>query len=164
MKGTHAKALGSHPSALLVLVLLACGRVPPRSAEAPCPQRQGTVVLGFEHAAMGENELPIGFFCGPRMDQPAPRVSQVDVSFTPEKASKGEVVPGTVVYRPAARVLESTNGPGLRFDYVVKVALRRAGNWLMELRYQAPWSAEQVKTTMVVHVKEPEGPPATKSE
>lgn len=163
MTATQTKPRAPYLVALM-LALSACASVPPRSAEAPCPQRQGTVALGFEHAVAGQNELPIGFFCGPRMDQPAPRVSQVDATFTPENSPTGEVVQGTVVYQPAARVLEAKHGPGLRFDYVVKVALRRAGNWMMELRFNAPWSAERVTTTMLVQVKEPEAPAAIESE
>jgi hypothetical protein len=147
----------------LTLALSACASAPPRSAESPCLEGKGTVALGFEHATVGDNELPIGFFCGPRADQPTTGVTHISVSFAPQVSPEREVVSGAVVYRPAARVLDGEHAAHLSFDYVVKVTLRSAGNWMMELHYDAPWSTQRVTTTLLVQVKEPAAAPVSAS-
>ena len=142
------------------LILVACGAQAPRAPETPCRDQLVGVALGFERAKVGPNELPFGIFCGPKSDEPAPRVTFVEAHFTPTPAPSGvEPVKSEIVYRPAARVLESETDR-LQFDYVVKVVFDQAGYWAMRLRIRAPWAANESDTTMMVLVDGDEREPA----
>jgi hypothetical protein len=137
-------------------LLVACGAQEPRTPETPCRDQLVGVALGFERAKVGANELPFGIFCGPKSDEPAPRVTFVEAHFAPTHALSGaEPVKSEIVYRPAARVLESSTDR-LQFDYVVKVVFDRAGYWAMRLRIRAPWAANESDTTMMVLVEDDE--------
>jgi hypothetical protein len=149
------KFCGNPRSATLVALAglaMACGSREPRHAETPCSNKPVSVVLGFERAQVGANELPIAILCDPRSPHPAPQVTQVAVRFEPQPKSAADgPVPGEVVYRPGARVLESAQG-ALHFDDIVKVVLDRAGRWAMQIELKAPWNADEAKTVVAFPV------------
>jgi hypothetical protein len=60
-------------------------------------------------------------------------------------------VRAVVVYQPAARVLQSDR-ERLRFDYLVKVVLDRAGRWAMRMRVRVPWTSEEARTVIAFPV------------
>ena len=137
---------------LLASTLLACGTPAASAPKAPCRDQAAGMALGFEHAKVGANELPIALYCGMRGDEPAPQATLVEASFTPATAG-ATPVKGEVVYRKAARVLEG-RGDRMQFDYVVKVIFERAGTWTMQLRARLPWKSEELQHSFVVPVIE----------
>ena len=143
-------------AACLAPPLTACGGAV-KPAESPCQNRPVTVALGFDHAQVGRNELPIAILCNPTSLAPAPRVTEVTASFVTAEASTGQpATTGEVVYRPSARVLSSPKDR-LQFDYLVRVMLDRAGSWILRLDIRAPWNQEEAHTEVTFRVAMPSG-------
>ena len=134
----------------LASTLVACGAPAANAPKAACQDQPGGMALGFEHAKVGANELPIAIFCGMRGDEPTPQATSVEASFTSTLAGAAPVK-GEVVYRRAARVLEG-GGDRMQFDYVIKVIFDRAGTWVMQLRARVPWRSEEVQHTFAIPV------------
>lgn len=138
----------------LACFTMACSGRVARPAETACHNQPVSVILGFERAQVGSNELPVAIVCNPRSTAAAPRANHVAASFEPQPPVPGtKPVRGEVVYQPAARVLESDR-ERLRFDYLVKVVLDRAGRWAMQLRVRVPWRAEEASTVIAFPVDE----------
>lgn len=140
----------------LGLATSACGNAaasPAKGAhDTACQGRPVTVALGFERARVGQEELPMAILCDPSSKEPAPQATLVEARFSSPASDGGDAErEGEVVYRPGAHVLQGGDDQ-LRFDYVVKVLLDRAGAWTMRLRVRVPWTEQEANTTLTFNV------------